>query len=585
MTSDPDLSAGESPVPAREREGGRVVLLMLLALVALLAAGYAALYYTTGDKVPRGTTISGVDVGGRTRDQAAEVLRDGLGEAAARPITATVGSDQVTIQPAEAGLALDVDASLAQTGAARSWSPQWMWRYFTGGDDLEAVVAVDEPAMSAYLQELSDSHGRPSRDGQVSFDGTQVKVRQALSGSHLDAAAAQQTLEKAYLTDEPVELPVVADLPDIDGADVRAAVDGFANPAVAGPVTLRFGKAQVVLAPAEFTSALHLDAVDGELVPRADPKVVRALVDQSISVDGGPVDATVALVAGRPKVVPSKPGVTYKSAAVAAVLLKLVTREPGDREGTVSSTVAKAKFTTADARKLKIKEKVSTFTTYYPYAEYRNINIGRAAELVNGTVLKPGETFSLNGVVGERTRENGFTEGFIISNGIFKEDLGGGVSQMATTTFNAMFFAGLKDIEHKPHSFYIDRYPVGREATVAWGAVDLRFQNDTPYGVLVEARVTPATGASQGVVTVSMWSTKLWDITTKGGNRYNLTKPATRTLDTKECYPNTGYGGFEIDVWRYFRKAGSSALARTEKFHTVYIPSDTVICKPPPNNG
>ena len=159
----------------------------------------------------------------------------------------------------------------------------------------------------------------------------------------------------------------------------------------------------------------------------------------------------------------------------------------------VEATVARAGLhDRGRPRRSKIKEQVSTFTTYYPYAEYRNINIGRAAELVDGTVLKPGETFSLNDIVGERTRENGFTEGFIISNGIFKEDLGGGVSQMATTTFNAMFFAGLKDIEHKPHSFYIDRYPVGREATVAWGAVDLRFQNDTPYGVLVHATVTPS---------------------------------------------------------------------------------------------
>ena len=106
-------------------------------------------------------------------------------------------------------------------------------------------------------------------------------------------------------------------------------------------------------------------------------------------------------------------------------------------------------------------------------------------------MLKPGETFSLNDTVGERTGENGFTKGFIISDGIFKEDLGGGVSQMATTTFNATFFAGLEDVEHKPHSFYIDRYPVGREATVAWGAVDLRFKNDTPYGVLIHATVQP----------------------------------------------------------------------------------------------
>jgi vancomycin resistance protein YoaR len=245
----------------------------------------------------------------------------------------------------------------------------------------------------------------------------------------------------------------------------------------------------------------------------------------------------------------------------------------------VPATVVDADFSTADARKLKIREQVSTFTTYFPYAEYRNTNIGRAGELINGTVLKPGETFSLNDTVGERTAANGFTTGFIISNGIFAEDLGGGVSQMATTTFNAMFFAGLKDVEHKTHSFYIDRYPVGREATVAWGSVDLRFENDTPYGVLIDAHVTPSTPSAQGVVTVSMYSTKYWDVTTSTGDRYNFVGPATRTLSGPDCYPNTGYDGFDINVMRYFKKPGDSNLDHQEKFHTHYIPSDTVICK------
>jgi vancomycin resistance protein YoaR len=150
---------------------------------------------------------------------------------------------------------------------------------------------------------------------------------------------------------------------------------------------------------------------------------------------------------------------------------------------------------------------------------------------------------------------------------------------MATTTFNAMFFAGLEDVEHKPHSFYIDRYPVGREATVAWGSVDLRFKNTTPYGVLIEAHVTPSTPSSQGVVTVSMWSTDYWDITTKTGERYNFTSPKTRTITDPDCEPNEGYGGFDIDIWRYFHRAGSAKVVRTEKMHTHYTPSDTVICK------
>jgi vancomycin resistance protein YoaR len=320
---------------------------------------------------------------------------------------------------------------------------------------------------------------------------------------------------------------------------------------------------------------------DGTLVPDLDEQALTRLVDGAISDHGAPVDATVALVHGKPKVVPAKPGVSYDPADVSDAFLTPVTRPGGEREVKVRATVAEAAFTTKDARRLGITDKVSTFTTYYPYADYRNTNIGRAAELVTGTVLKPGETFSLNDTVGERTRENGFTEGFIISDGIFKEDLGGGVSQLATTTFNAMFFAGLEDVEHKPHSFYIDRYPVGREATVAWGAVDLRFQNDTPYGVLVKASVTPAGPGTQGVVTVSMYSTKVWDITTKTSGRYASVPPKTRTLKTPDCYPNTGYSGFQVDVWRYFKKPGSDELDHTEKFHTSYTPSDTVICRPP----
>ena len=84
-----------------------------------------------------------------------------------------------------------------------------------------------------------------------------------------------------------------------------------------------------------------------------------------------------------------------------------------------------------------------------------------------------------------------------------------------------------------------------------------------------------------GVVTVSMWSTKYWDISTRTSERYNFTSPQTRRVDTVRCHPNEGYGGFDVDVFRYFRKPGSSELVRTEKFHTTYIPSDTVICTNP----
>ncbi len=327
---------------------------------------------------------------------------------------------------------------------------------------------------------------------------------------------------------------------------------------------------------------LALEPSDGELVARLKAKPFADVIAAKTGADGAPVDATVKLVDGRPKVIPAKPGVKLDAARISADFLAALKKTGAERSLTVQAEVANADFSTKDAEKLGIKEKISSFTTEFPYAEYRNINIGRAAQLVNGTVIKPGETFSLNGVVGERTAENGFTTGFMISNGIFKEDLGGGVSQMATTSFNAGFFGGMTDVEHKPHSFYIDRYPVGREATVAWPSLDMAWKNDTPYGVLIQSGIRRATPSTQGSVTVTLWSTKYWDITTRTGERYNFTSPATRTLPAGDgCVPNRGYGGFDIDVWRYWRKHANGTLVRTEKFHTTYTPSDTVVCKTP----
>ncbi|WP_426241563.1 VanW family protein [Nocardioides sp. LHG3406-4] len=571
------------PAPAKERAGARVVVLLLLGLAVLAGGAYALAHEMTGDKVPRGTTVSGVRIGSHPQAEAAAVLERGLADRALAPIPVTVGGQSRTVTPAEAGLGVDYDASVAEAGGGDSWAPARLWDYFTGGDELEAVVTVDETAMTALVETLNAEMGTQPREGTVRFREAEVRTRQPRVGSGLDPAAVREALTGAYLDDGgTAELELVDVPPDIDEADVQQALTTFANPAVSEPVTLTFDDSVVKLAPRDYTAALSLAPADGVLVPQLDAARLAELVKSRVGEADAPVDATVALVGGRPKVIPAKPGVTFDQAQIDSAFLGLVAAPSGQRSLAVTATVAKPDFTTGDARRLNIKERISTFTTYYPYAEYRNINIGRAAELVNGTVLKPGETFSLNDTVGERTVANGFTKGFVISDGIFKEDLGGGVSQMATTTFNAMFFAGLKDIEHKPHSFYIDRYPVGREATVVWGSVDLRFQNDTPHGVLIYANVTPATPSSSGVVTVSMYSTKTWDITTSTSDRYNLTPAKTRTLTTEDCYPNTGYGGFEVDVKRYFRRPGQSELHHSENFHTTYTPSDTVICKPPP---
>lgn len=567
----------------RDKAGASVVVWLLLGLVVLFGGLYVAAHYVAGDKVPRNTTVSGVRIGGHPQGEAAQRLEAGLADKVARDIATTIEGTAVAIDPAEAGLQVDYEASVAEAGGETSWDPVRLWNYFTGGDAYEAEVTLDDATYRAYLAGLDQQHGRPARDGAVAFAGNQVETTKPRTGKALDPADTLAALRAAFLEDAPDEVALeMADVvPDIDEGDVQEALDGFASPAVAAPVTLSFEGSMVKVPPADYTAALSLVPTGGELVPTLDAATLAEVVASKVTT-GAPVDATVTLVDGRPQVVPAKPGVTFDPAELEAGFLGVVAKPQGERTLALTAKVAKPDFTTKEARALKVTEQVSTFTTYFPYAEYRNVNIGRAAEIIDGTLLQPGETFSLNDTVGERTRANGFTKGYVISDGILKQDLGGGVSQMATTLFNAMFFAGLEDVEHKPHSFYIDRYPIGREATVAWGSVDLRFTNDTPYGVLIDTQVTPSTPSSSGVVTVTMYSTKYWDITTSTGERYNLTQHRTRRIDDRKCHPNEGFGGFDIDVVRYFTPVNGNTETRDDEvFHTTYIPSDTVVCTHP----
>lgn len=587
------------PAPARgksdDSKGGWLVVWIVVALLALVGGIWVAAHFGAGDKVAKGTEVAGVEIGGKTQSQAADVLADELGKRAERTVTVTADGESVDLVPSDAGFTVDYVASVADAGGRKSWSPSRLWDYYSGGgQDLDAVVEVDEEAADKALEPLLDKIEKEPTDGAVTFKRGRVDESAPRDGVGIDLEAAREAISQATVAEDAGEVsldphPVE---PEITQADVDSAVQEIANPAMSGPVGLQFGDETVNLRPREYSRVLSMKPDDGTLALDVDADGLEKLLKGKVAEADKPVDATVRLVNGKPKVIKSKPGVTFKPEDVESVFTELVTASSGEREGKVESTVQEADFSTEDARKLGIKRKVSSFTTYFPYAEYRNVNIGRAGELINGTVLKPGDTFSLNDIVGERTAENGFTTGTIISDGIFKEDLGGGVSQMATTTFNAAFFAGLKDIEHKPHSFYIDRYPVGREATVAWGSVDLRFENDTPYGVLIQVNVKPSSYSSQGEATVTMWSTKYWDITTKTSDRYNYTSPATRTLTTPDCVPNSGYGGFDVDVWRYFTKHGEDKVEKTEKLHTTYIPSDTVVCEEPkpdkadkPGNG
>jgi vancomycin resistance protein YoaR len=288
-----------------------------------------------------------------------------------------------------------------------------------------------------------------------------------------------------------------------------------------------------------------------------------------------PREAAFAVTDGRVVVVPSVLGHGVNGDGIATALLTVLPKLQG-RTATVELNELRPKLTTEQAQALGIREEMASFTSNYPAGEARVTNIHRAADLIKGSVVMPGETWSMNRTVGERTPGNGFAKGTIISDGHFEKDFGGGVSQVATTAFNAVFFAGLKDVQHHPHSFWIKRYPAGREATVVWPDLDLQFQNDSEHPLYVDASYT------NNSVTVRLLGTKKYDqIRTEESARYNIKPAQTKAVyDTSTaCVPQEAQPGFEIDVARIFVDKGSEV--KREKLHTAYEPANRIICGSP----
>ena len=179
--------------------------------------------------------------------------------------------------------------------------------------------------------------------------------------------------------------------------------------------------------------------------------------------------------------------------------------DPPDDIGPLPLAAVPPKRGLAEARGLNIVEQVATFTTEHKPGEPRVRNIHRIADLMRGQLIEPGQTLSVNDVVGKRTADRGFVSAPVIQDGNFEEGVGGGVSQFATTLFNAAFFAGLEFPEYQSHSIYISRYPYGREATLSFPRPDLKIRNPTPHGVLIWATYTETS------ITVTLWSTKYFE--------------------------------------------------------------------------
>jgi vancomycin resistance protein YoaR len=345
---------------------------------------------------------------------------------------------------------------------------------------------------------------------------------------------------------------------------------------MSGPVTLTAAGKRFTVGQEALGEHLAMRPDGGELRPKLDVKGLRT--EPSVA---GPLD-DITTTAENAKLRPegdeavvaedATVGRSVTDKALGKAVLPLLTESGSARSGEVEVRETRPEVTRENAAELGLTEKMSSFTVNFEPAEYRTKNIGRAVELINGSVVMPDETWSFNRTVGERTEANGFMDGIIILDDKFTKASGGGVSSVATTVYNALFFAGLKPVEHGAHSFYIERYPEGREATVAWGSLDLRFANDSGKAVYIQAESTDTS------VTVSFLGTRKYDeIKSVTGPRTGVKKPEKKVSDEKECVPQTPLEGFDVTVERVFYNDGREV--KREPYRTHYTPRDEIVCE------
>ena len=492
------------------------VALALGAGALLVMAAYALDMRLHDDEVVSRVQLAGIDIGGMDETQLARALDR---------VAARYEEAQVKVQAPQggftapaSGLGLRVDRKKTTERAmeiGRGGLPitrLWSWAYSLVSPRTATVeVAVDRAQTTRLIDEKDPRPHNAPVEPSIAFAQDRFTAVPGKPGRGIDADNVAEKLSEAAGSDKVISVSVPRDTvqPRFSLVDARR-VATEADRLIRAPVGLAVGDQETVaslIALRSWAVAVPTDsrlrfAIDGERAAsdlnKRFPSVGTKVVETTFTVTGGQVAVT-----------PGQAGTSCCDPAVGALVERALRgrlAQPVD----VPLRRTEPKITAEQAGSLGIKEVVGIFTTRHPPGQPRVKNIHRIADLMRGQVILPGQTMSVNAIVGKRTAAKGFVAAPTIQEGLFVEDFGGGVSQFATTLFNAAFLAGLEFPEYQSHSIYLTRYPYGREATLNHPHPDLKIRNTTPYGILIWPSYTGS------AVSVTLYSTKTWKVTQTG---------------------------------------------------------------------
>jgi len=577
------------------------------ALLAALVASFLFIVISLQGRALPNTSVGGVPVGRMDRAELTRTLGPIAEERSGLRAVIITPSEQLVLDPAISRMRVDVDATIDATLAhGREGRPRDLIavaRSFRVAEDVAFVVTLDEQAITAWVRELAEDFDREESVGDLVIDARILGVR-ALGplGARLirqDELVSMVTENLRALSELPIDLPFDATPPPVPRSAIESLADQVRAALLDPPVLIHDGRRLEVDANDLATSLSVIDAVrDGErgpqvhIRPQALPAVLVSEARRTFERD--PVDARIRVPQEAPITFDERGDVTFRPVAADIRL------EPGQSEVHVvpallarqlermvasGSTVATAElfeqpapFSTEMARDGLPTHLIGTFTTYFTAGAARNLNIARLAATMDDLVVAPGEELSVNRTSGERRCADGYVPAGTIVRGELVDTCGGGVSQFGTTIYNAAFFAGMPIPQWQAHSFFISRYPMGREATLSYPELDVRFINDTLGYVVVRASTTPTS------VTVSLYGIPRYAAVTATHSAprsfttfTTVERPTTALAPGSRRVVQGGGGGFTVDVRRTWTPLDGEDAPPSERIVTVYRPQQRIV--------
>ena len=500
-------------VPESRRPSSRLRFLIAFVVGLLLATiiGAGAMYAYDQQYINRvlpGVRIGTVDLSGLDEAAAAERLREAYRSLGEGEIVLTSPVGETTISYADIGRGPDIEAMLAEAlGVGREGNAIERViadaRTAIRGVTLEPRVTYDADALAEEVVSFADSLAREPVDASVETVESRFVVHAGVAGRAVDpVGSVKAALADVAELDAPAALtyalPVHSIEPDITTAEASDAKAAAERVAAKITLTAKTGSSDITMsrlrswlsfaATADGGYAANLDTTElPTVLKKIAKKLNQAAVNASFKTSGGRISG----------VTPSRTGYKMDIAATtkqveALIASRLAGGTPNKIEPKV--TVTQPALTTAEAKAARPKMRmISKWTTFFPISERNGFgaNIWIPARLIDGYVVAPRATFDFWDAVGTVSRAKGYKAGGAIINGRTEPQgaLAGGICSCSTTLFNAVLRAGYEMGARRNHYYYIDRYPLGLDATVFISASGSKqtvsFTNDTDYPILL----------------------------------------------------------------------------------------------------